>query len=156
MYPLKGETLMCLKNNHGNGLLNGTQWLLLDEPEFKPILKLRDHKKPELGFVETDWRGMHFAVESLDQVDAEGSPIIVNTQCSEHMFDLNMPKPPWRDVASCDEFTFGYATTGHKAQGSEWDYVAAVDESFMFEEPERWLYTVLTRAAVKIRLRLSH
>ena len=47
-----------------------------------------------------------------------------------------------------DEFTYGYALTVHKAQGSQWDKVVLFDESFAFREHRaRWLYTGLTRAA---------
>jgi exodeoxyribonuclease-5 len=52
------------------------------------------------------------------------------------------------------EFTYGYAITGHKAQGSEWDKVLVVEEGFPFarEEHARWLYTCVTRAAEKLVL----
>jgi exodeoxyribonuclease-5 len=50
-----------------------------------------------------------------------------------------------------DEFTFGYALTVHKAQGSQWDEVMLFDESFAFREHRsRWLYTGLTRASERI------
>ena len=52
------------------------------------------------------------------------------------------------------EFTYGYAITGHKAQGSEWDKVLVVEEKFPFEKEEhaRWLYTCATRASEKLVL----
>lgn len=52
------------------------------------------------------------------------------------------------------EFTYGYAITGHKAQGSEWDKVLVVEEKFPFakEEHARWLYTCATRASEKLVL----
>ena len=50
-----------------------------------------------------------------------------------------------------DEFTYGYALTVHKAQGSQWDDLVLFDESYAFREHRsRWLYTGLTRAAEKI------
>lgn len=51
-----------------------------------------------------------------------------------------------------EEFTYGYAITCHKAQGSQWDKVLIYEESFPFEEEEhrRWLYTAITRAAEKV------
>ena len=47
------------------------------------------------------------------------------------------------------EFTYGYAITGHKSQGSEWDKVLVLEERFPFEKEEhaRWLYTCCTRAS---------
>lgn len=52
------------------------------------------------------------------------------------------------------EFTYGYAITTHRAQGSEWDKVLVIEEKFPFnkEEHARWLYTAITRAADKLVL----
>ena len=52
------------------------------------------------------------------------------------------------------EFTFGYAITCHKAQGSEWNKVLVIEESFPFPKDEhaRWLYTACTRAASRLVL----
>ena len=50
------------------------------------------------------------------------------------------------------EFAYGYAITGHKAQGSEWEKILLIEESFPFEKDEhmRWLYTGITRASDKL------
>lgn len=50
------------------------------------------------------------------------------------------------------EFAYGYAITTHKAQGSQWDKVLVVEESFPFDRTEhaRWLYTACTRAVDKL------
>ena len=45
---------------------------------------------------------------------------------------------------------FGYAITVHKAQGSEWEKVVVFDESFMFSDSEKWLYTAITRAKKRL------
>ena len=52
------------------------------------------------------------------------------------------------------EFNYGYAITGHRAQGSEWDKVLVFEEKFPFdrEEHARWLYTAATRASEKLVL----
>jgi exodeoxyribonuclease-5 len=49
------------------------------------------------------------------------------------------------------EFAYGYAITCHKAQGSEWEKVLVIEETFPFnkEEHARWLYTAITRAQDK-------
>lgn len=50
--------------------------------------------------------------------------------------------------------TYGYALTGHAAQGSQWDKVLVIEEKFPFSEEEhaRWLYTCCTRPAEKLVL----
>lgn len=56
------------------------------------------------------------------------------------------------------EFNFGYAITGHRAQGSQWNKVLVLEEFFPFEKIEhaRWLYTTVTRAAEKLTLILRN
>lgn len=50
------------------------------------------------------------------------------------------------------DFTYAYAITGHKSQGSEYKNVLAYEERFPFsaEDHKRWLYTVATRAEEKL------
>jgi exodeoxyribonuclease-5 len=57
----------------------------------------------------------------------------------------NIPDAPF-------EFTYGYAITTHKAQGSEWNKVLVFEERFPFDKEEhaRWLYTACTRASEKL------
>ena len=52
------------------------------------------------------------------------------------------------------QITYGYALTCHAAQGSEWEKVLVLEESFPFERDEhkRWLYTAATRASEKLVL----
>jgi ATP-dependent exoDNAse (exonuclease V) alpha subunit len=52
------------------------------------------------------------------------------------------------------EFTYAYAITTHKSQGSEWDKVVVLEEKFPFDKNEhaRWLYTACTRASEKLVL----
>ncbi|MEO8391174.1 ATP-dependent RecD-like DNA helicase [Polaromonas sp.] len=126
-FPVMGDRLVCLRNNHEKGLLNGSLW--------KPT-KLGDSG----DFID-------LRVESLDD-DA----------CPE--VDVNIPRQfflgteqdlDWRIKRENDEFTFGWALTGHKAQGSQWDNVFVVDESAVFKEnAARWQYTAITRAAERV------
>ena len=50
------------------------------------------------------------------------------------------------------EFTYGYAITCHKAQGSEYSKLLIYEEGFPYvkEEHARWLYTALTRGIDEI------
>lgn len=56
------------------------------------------------------------------------------------------------------EFNYGYAITGHRAQGSQWPKILTVEESFPFDPIEhvRWLYTCVTRAEGKTTLVLKN
>jgi exodeoxyribonuclease V len=59
----------------------------------------------------------------------------------------------WQDKKGTEEFTYGYALTCHKAQGSQWDEVIVFDESSTFrEDKNRWLYTATTRAAERLTI----
>jgi exodeoxyribonuclease-5 len=49
-------------------------------------------------------------------------------------------------------FSFGYASTVHKAQGSEWRNVVLIDEYHRQEYRREWLYTGITRASDKITI----
>lgn len=50
------------------------------------------------------------------------------------------------------EFSYGYAITCHRAQGSEWSKVLVIEENFPFkkEEHKQWLYTAITRASSRL------
>lgn len=50
------------------------------------------------------------------------------------------------------DFTYGYAITVHKAQGSEWDNVLIEEETspYVVNEHRQWLYTAITRAKEKL------
>lgn len=56
-------------------------------------------------------------------------------------------------VFMLNRFEFGYCISCHKAQGSEFDNVIILDESYAFKDDRnRWLYTALTRAKKKLVL----
>ena len=52
------------------------------------------------------------------------------------------------------QFTYGYAITCHKAQGSQFPKVLVIEENFPFDRTEhaRWLYTACTRPEEKLVL----
>ena len=57
----------------------------------------------------------------------------------------------WRERRDSDEFTFGWAITCHKSQGSQYDAPIVFDESHAFREAKmNWLYTAVTRAAERV------
>ncbi|MDP4024440.1 ATP-dependent RecD-like DNA helicase [Methylobacterium sp. NEAU 140] len=123
--PEVGDRLVCLRNNHQKGLLNGGLWKV-DEV---------------LGF---DDDGVRLMVQSLDDPDRDPIRVYVRRE----FFHGEEDKLEYNERRNTDEFTYGYALTVHKSQGSQWDRVLVYDESFAFRENRsRHLYTALTRAA---------
>lgn len=124
LLPEGGDRLVCLRNNHELGLLNGGLWNVLDEQAMdEHTVEL--HLKSEDGPLE-QWVTGHTAY-------FKGSA------------------PPFWDIKEKECFDYGYALTTHKAQGSQWDKVYVFDESKIFKHDARkWLYTALTRAAKQV------
>lgn len=56
------------------------------------------------------------------------------------------------------DFTYGYAITVWKSQGSEWNKIVLLEEGFPFDKKEhqQYLYTGITRAKEKVVLVLNH
>lgn len=126
--PRVGDKLVCLRNNGVKGLLNGGLW--------------------EVGTAKVKGRKMAMNVTSMDD-PASIAPVDVETFFQ--FFQGDEKEIDWRQRKNSDEFTFGYALTVHKAQGSEWDNVMVFDESSVFRESAKnWLYTACTRAAEKV------
>lgn len=160
IYPVKGEKLIALKNNHDKGIMNGTQWVC-STPKPQPIKVITNWRAVKQGWQQPKYAnsrhpGLGFNIKSLDFVEADGSPLILkDIQTSAHFFNRSLEEPPWRDVANCEQFDFGHTVTGHKAQGSEWGRVVVINEAYVFREWARnWLYTAITRASHKLVLRL--
>lgn len=126
-HPVKGDRLVCLKNDSKKGLLNGGLW---------EVLECRASR----GYV----RGRLLSLDHSFRVETDF--------CTPEEFFWGAEKDlHWRTKLDNDQFTFGWALTVHKAQGSEWDNVLLVDESMSFGEyHKQWLYTGLTRAANKV------
>ncbi|MCY1169390.1 RecBCD enzyme subunit RecD [compost metagenome] len=125
-----GDRLVCLRNNHAKGLLNGSLW------------------QPKRLGNDAD-NIISLEVKSLDDEDAGAVDVTV-----PEAFFLGREKDlDWRIKRANDEFTFGWALTCHKSQGSQWDNVFIVDESSVFgEKAARWQYTAITRAAERLTL----
>jgi len=127
--PIEGEKLVCLRNNHELGLLNGAIFHVVenvDSYEDRVTLKV----SPE---------------------DDEAA--IQTVECHQHHFIGSTESLPWWERTEAEEFDYGYALTTHKAQGSQWDNVLLFDESSVFRQnAQRWLYTGITRAAEQIKV----
>jgi exodeoxyribonuclease V len=126
--PAAGEKLVCLRNDKTKGLLNGGTW---------NIQALRGIRN---DFIRMD---------VIPDDDARRRSVEVAVHKS--FFEGVEEEVPFVLRRESDEFTYGYALTVHKAQGSQWDDLMLFDESYAFREHRsRWLYTALTRAAEKV------
>ncbi|AWM85939.1 ATP-dependent RecD-like DNA helicase [Microvirga sp. 17 mud 1-3] len=125
--PAAGEKLVCLRNDKTKGLLNGGTW---------SIQALRGIRN---DFIRMDVLP-----------DDDGRRKTVEVSVHKAFFEGGEEEIPFALRRESDEFTYGYALTVHKAQGSQWDDLVLFDESYAFREHRsRWLYTGLTRAAEK-------
>lgn len=127
--PIVGDRLVCLKNDHERRLLNGGLW------EVKGVSKLSFSSEVTLRVV------------SLDEPEIP----VTEVKVPQAFFKGEEKELDWRILRKVDQFTYGYALTVHKSQGSQWDNVLLYDESAVFREvASKHLYTGITRAAERV------
>lgn len=126
-FPTVGDRLVCLRNNREKNLFNGGLW--------------------DAQAIHSCGGKTEIRVASLDEPEASPVDITVLNE----FFTGTEKDLDWRKRRETDEFTYGWALTCHKAQGSQFDNVILFDESRAFREAEKnWLYTGITRAAEKL------
>lgn len=122
--PEEGDKLVCLRNNHELGLLNGSLWKVLHAG-------VADEDLMDLWIQDTD----------------SGERLTVTA----HRHHFEGRDLPWFKARDAEEFDYGYAITCHKAQGSQWPKVLIYDQSWIAREHRnKWLYTALTRASQSV------
>lgn len=127
LLPVSEDKLVCLRNNHEIGLLNGAIWFV-----------------NEMGLIEDD--RLHMTIRSENDDDE-----VLEVEAHTHHFVGQGMVLPWWERKNADEFDYGYCLTVHKSQGSEWGNVLLFDESHCFRADKwKWLYTGLTRAAERV------
>lgn len=141
-------------NSDGDALVNGSTGIITNPFEsFRRIpayIKNNRHDLPTIvgNFIPdcgSEFSGVEFDKDFL----------LTETPCVDWRvaYQLGKLKPSIGDIVP-RQMTYGYAITGHAAQGSEWDKVLVIEESFPFDKTEhaRWLYTACTRASDKLVL----
>ena len=119
--PTIGDRVICLRNHNEKGIVNGTIGTI------DKVIPQGDIYEAVINLVGEDkpYEGPILA-EQFTEADTQWAP------------------------KEIDLWTFAYALTCHKAQGSEAEDVIVVLESFhprmSLEDRARWLYTAVTRA----------
>lgn len=129
--PVAGDRVICLRNDHDLGLLNGTQWKVdrclpdLDKLTAKiEITSNEDDDRPETLECEAWLHHFMAREDELTNVDRRRSKV---------------------------ELDYGNAVTCHRAQGSEWANVVVFDEAKSFgQSASKWRYTAFSRASKQL------
>jgi exodeoxyribonuclease V len=125
-----GEKIICLKNRHDLGLVNGMFVSLADV-----------HNEGLLEFSAT--------ITTEDGLAIAGRQRFYTGHYDDHVTpDPDRFRRDWKQVRSLIETVWGYAITAHKSQGSSWANVIVYDDGLgrTAEDRARWLYTAITRA----------
>lgn len=124
--PVKDEKLVCLKNDRDLGLMNGTQWIVQNDPQW-----------------EEGAENVFARIAPIEGGEPMGVPMEASIFLNEDL------KSQW---SHSQQFTFGHGMTVHKSQGSEWDNVIVFDDWNNRESKKAWLYTGITRSADDLTL----
>ena len=118
--PLVGELVTCLKNSSRYGLFNGQ------------ICEVTDVDPKDFTLTVLNDMGLE-----LPELPFWGKQFGAPKTCKD--------APRWVTL-----WDYGYATTVHRSQGSQYDNVLVVDEQCDYWEADRWRYTAATRAAKRL------
>lgn len=124
------EKIICLKNRHDLGIVNGM---------FLELSDIRDE----------DYLSFSARITTEDGEEIDGRYSFYKGHYDDHVrFDKDRLGRDWQNVRRLIESVWGYAITCHKAQGSQWENVIVYDDHLCRNEDDqrRWLYTAITRA----------
>ena len=155
-----GERIIVKRNywedcdEDGNALVNGTVGTVANP--YESFVRIPSYVKndrrdlPLIGCIFTPDGGKSFDTFEIDKDYLLKEEPCVDWRVS---YQLGKLKSKIGDILP-KQATYGYALTCHAAQGSEFDKVLVIEESFPFDKTEhqRWLYTAATRAAEKLVL----
>lgn len=156
--PMPGEKLVCLRNNHEKGLLNGSLWTCVRSRAYTKT-KITLTVIPEEGGLETTvlahapyfiWYG------KTDWADPDWKPGM-SVRLRRTWVDMLQEdeKSIGFEMREAESFTYGSCLTTHKSQGSQWNNVLVIDESSSFgADSRKHLYTSITRAAREVTIKI--
>jgi exodeoxyribonuclease-5 len=131
-WPGEGEKIVCLRNNHEKGLLNGALYRVVKTPE-----------------VYEDIERLDMVIEPIEG----GAQLEVHAHTHHFVGKEEQLRKQWFQRKEAEEFDYGYALTCHKTQGSQYRNPVIFDESFIARDKRyQWLYTATTRAQQSLTL----
>ena len=155
--PEEGDKVICLRNywdimaTNGDPLVNGTIGYISSPYE------TYNHIPRWMGGEVINVLNAKFTSDSFanfNRLQMDEKQILTGERCLDYkkIFRLNSNMKTAHLVPM--EFTYAYAITTHKSQGSSWPNVLILEENFPFEKEEhiRWLYTACTRSEKKLVL----
>lgn len=127
--PQRDEPVICLRNDRTLRISNGELFKIVSAKTTRDVNHLR--------------------------LEGEDDRPLVHAKVRQQFFedDVQAAKLPFKLLKDTQQFTYGYAITCHKSQGSQWNDVCVFDESAAFREhADRWLYTAVTRSSEHLTL----
>lgn len=160
-YPVNGDKVICLRNyweefsENEDALINGTIGFLRDS--FQSFRQIPAFVKSNIRKFDLLISDIHIPEtgDKYNMVEIDRKMIMTNEKCCDWKlsYQLGKLRPRYGEIVP-KEFAYAYAITVHKSQGSEWNRVVVLEETFPFDKTEhaRWLYTACTRASEKLVL----
>lgn len=140
--PQIGEKVVCKFNQHGFGIMNGEQGIVVGYEEATPDF-VEDEDSCRNKNEDDD--GTRIILRSL--TDAR----ILKAKFNEKAFSTNFDERK-EFLKKPGAFDFGYALTVHSSQGSEWPSVLVVEEVLRGVPYNQLMYTAITRAQQRLTI----
>jgi exodeoxyribonuclease-5 len=161
--PEDGDKVICCRNYWdieapgGFSLINGTIGTINNSfTTFHqiPAYMFADRKPKKIDVLMAEFVGD--CNESYGVLGMDNKLILEGVKALDWKSEYRLGKSRYQNIIPL-EFTYAYAITAHKSQGSEWNKVLVIEEKFPFDKEEhaRWLYTACTRASEKLVLVLK-
>ncbi len=157
--PQDGDKIICLRNywddcsEDENALVNGTIGIL--QNSFKTWREIPKIVKSNIKKFDTI-QGNLYIPEMNDLykgIEIDYKMITQGIKCCDWKlsYRLGKLKKKYGEIVP-KEFAYAYAITYWKAQGSEWDKVVLLEETFPFDKEthKRAMYTAATRASKRL------
>lgn len=158
--PEDGDKVICLRNywdffsEEESSLVNGTIGYLQNSFEsFVQIpmwARTNDNVPRQIDIIQGDF--VSDFGETYKNVSMDKKLILEGVNLLDWKTAYKLGKSAKTSHLVPYEFTYGYAITCHKAQGSEYPKLLMYEESFPYvkEEHARWLYTAMTRGVEQV------